>query len=438
MVIRDATTKNETYSTSRQLDLQDHFHIIDSKAIPQLPELRNEEFTIKCLIEYILNDSELTFFDNADKIPPWRVDVFPLGPQAGQPRLLVSFTYSHSHADGMSGPAFHKTLLQSMNRMLRVSPEESSTILSTTKAHLPGLPQMPVSLSYLLAPALGHYLPEFVRRWFGFKGSVSGADDDTWTGSQTFVGNDGGPIKTVVEVLSIDHETISAVLNTCRKHDTKLTSVLNEVIAHSLARQHAIGIQALSRKLNFVSSTPNNLRKVVGRSNDVIGVFASTAYTIHVVHTSTDSESDITLDNEFWTRASQASKSFAVASSTLQDQPIGLLRFISDINGWMKGHIDHKRDASWELSNLMSFDGGSGDDEITVEKMYFCQPADAAGMPLTFNVISVQGGDLVICVGWQPSALGICTREEAEDFERKFVKDLTADMRKYFEKIAQS
>jgi len=419
------------------LNLQDHLHVIDVKAISKNPGPGNEDLYVGNVIQNILNNPELTFFDSADKIPPWRVDVLPLDSQGEKPRLLVAFTYSHTHGDGMSGPAFHRTLLRSMNRTLQLSPEESESILSVTKPHLPGLPQMPVSLSYLLVPALGHYLPAFVRQLFGLKGSVSGADGDTWTGSETFAGNNDGPTKTAVEVAAIGREIVSAVLQTCRKHDIKLTSTLNEIIACALSRQSPIGMQARSKKMNFVSSTPNNLRKIIGESNETIGVFSSTAYTSHAVRAPADIGSDITLDNEFWVQVNKASKQMAAVSSTIQDQPIGLLRFVSDIKGWVQGQIGGKRDASWELSNLMSFQSGSADDKIVVEKMYYSQPADATGPPLAFNIISVHDGDLVVCVSWQPGALGVCALEEAEIIERKFVRNLIEDMQAYFAKMAE-
>ena len=52
---------------------------------------------------------------------------------------------------------------------------------------------LPISLSYLLAPALGQYLPKFISRALGMRAAVSTTSASTWLGNGKvfFDENDG-------------------------------------------------------------------------------------------------------------------------------------------------------------------------------------------------------------------------------------------------------
>lgn len=116
------------------------------------------------------------------------------------------------------------------------------------------------------------------------------------------------------------------------------------------------------------------------------------------------------------------------------------------------------RDASWLVSNLLSFDGrislstgGNGGrsvdgDDVHVEKMFFSACADGVGQTLDFNVVSTIDGELVVCLGWQVGALGLDLDSEGEfevedgsnegRRERRFVKRLLGDLRGLLECVA--
>ena len=187
----------------------------------------------------------------------------------------------------------------------------------------------------------------------------------------------------------------------------------------------------ITEKTNFVAQTAVNLRARLGVDTDTMGVYPTAAYTRHnAQHKRNELSNDGEVDeSEFWAAARQQSKECARAAYTLADQPIGLLRFINDFPKWQQGKLGQKREASWELSNLMSVDVGtaSGDSTVVgIEKMVFAQPAQVTGYPIHFDVVSVKNGPLVMSIGWQIGALGLTSLDasDVEQQERIFVQQI--------------
>jgi len=443
-VLKKDTKGKDIYARATHIDLRQHFHLID------LPEdaTKNsadasENAQLARVIEHLCNGEKLALFDTVGTVPGWRLDILPLKTRGGQQRAFVSFTFAHYIADGMSAVAFHKTLLRGLDQSLRTGTTSSSAIFQTSEGELARFPHLSISPMYLLGPALGLYLPSFLSRALGLKPSATGSDAGTWVGTQTFLNapDSAMPVTTAVEILSIDHQTLIAVLGACRKHDTKLTALLHELISRCLSRHLPTHFAGFAGKTNFVSVTSLNLRKAAGIAEDNMGVFASGGYTRHEIdHLSIERDS-INFDDAFWSAASRASHKTAKDSSTLKNQPIGLLSWISNFDSWMQGQLGKSRDGSWQLSNLMSFDGKleTGDDAVAVEKMFFCQPAHAVGEPLDFNVISTKGGDLVICTGWQVGAIGLEGKAKTgvEVIEREFVRNVLRDLERHLLVMAE-
>ncbi|KAK5937195.1 Alcohol acetyltransferase [Knufia obscura] len=445
VVLKKNNKNDDVYARASHVDLRQHFNLLEvsEDVVRSNLERASEDALLARVFEGLCNDSKLTFFDTVDTLPGWRTDVLPLRHSAASNRVFISFTYAHYLADGMSGVAFHKTLLQGLDRSLRAETTSSSTIFETSESQLVGLPHLPISLKYLLAPALGLYLPSFLSRALGLKPIVSGADSGTWTGTKMFVGEAGSvpPVKTAVEVLSIHNGTLTSILAACRKHDAKLTSLLNELIARCMSRHLPMSYPHFAEKTNLISATSFNLRKAAGISDNVMGVFASASYTQYDIDHKSGERDNITIDDQFWAPVSKASHDMAKDTSTLNDTPTGLLNWVSNFDSWMEGQVGEARDASWQMSNLMSFDGKPKDGEgiVEVEKMFFCQPGHAVGEPLDFNTISTKGGDLVICSGWQIGAIGVewDANTSAEAAERDLVRNVLRDLKRYLQVLAE-
>lgn len=421
-IVENAGTNDERYTQVQSIDLHNHVHILKKQ---QSHAGLGEDDQIARTIEGLHNQVEPAIFNRPKDIPAWRIDVLCLDPAHN--RVLICFAYSHCIGDGMSGSIFHDTFLAALNK--KTEPVDAH--FEIQKSVLPGLPYLPVSLSFLLAPALGHYLLRFIAEFFGFRASVSGSDDGTWVGAKHFDErlSPDRPIHAATEVFILDSETLSDVLKASRSHQTKLTALLNELIALCISRRLPHYHKSFDQKTNLVSCVPTNLRRVAGISKDMIGNFSGATYSRHPVMRT----QELVVTDEVWLRARTQSANIANSVVSIKDQVVGLLGWISNMKTYMEGQLGHERDSSWQHSNLMAFAGGknSDSDSITVERMYFCQPPDVVGQPISFNTISVKGRELVSCVVWQVGAIGLdgVQRVTVEERERSFVKEVLGDLK---------
>lgn len=424
-IVKNATLHNERYIQVRSMNLQNHVNILRRL---ESPAHSTEDQQIARVFEHIHNDVDLAIFNRDEDCPPWRIDVLPIDSSKSHNRILISFTYSHCIGDGMSGPNFHRTFLAALN-------EKTTAVnaqIEVQKADSLSLPHLPVSLSFLLGPALGHYLPKFVSNFFGLKASASGSDEGTWVGISHFDDrlSPDRPVNTAIEIFSLDNETLSKVLKTCRSQQTTLTPLLNELIALCINSKLPKYYASFGQKKNLVSCIPTNIRAVASIPAGTVGNFAGATYSRHPITP--------TQEQEIWPRARTQGANITNSVTSLKDQVVGLLAWISNMKTWMEGQLGHMGDSSWQLSNLMAFDGGK--DPITVEKMFFCQPADVVGMPIDFNTVSVKGGDLVICAVWQPGAIGLDKANETsvEENERKFVVEILLELKTRLRLVAEN
>lgn len=497
-------------------------------------------------LERIHNAPDLRFTD-VERQPAWALDVLPLSSSLSSQRssstgvadptlenhhhrVLIMLSYSHSHFDGLSGLAFHRTFHPALEESLLLQPLPSRSALPASlppareldidtdftidTKDLPALPSpadtpanMSISWSYLLGPLLGAYLPSFLARWLGVSDSLSSADEHTWTGVRMFVDErtEGICATTSVEVCSISKATLVGVLSACRRDGRggKLTGMVCELVAESLGRvlsEYGVRSEGLdaerkaeaeaveekkpqARRPNFVAKAPVNMRRALGLGDDVMGNIYSSANVrvgsgtyygddpaqLKTQALSRSSDSD---GEDFWARVHAHSLQLAAVAQQLKNQPIALLRYVRDMAAWMRGQLGEPRDASFELSNLGSFDARYGEvavrseegvEGIAIESMLFSQPAAPLSAPLSVNIVGVREGGLSVCVSWQVGALGLEGKDLeglgverrgdgpegkvglkgqegcdiVEGRERRFVKDLVDGVKAGLERIAQ-
>jgi Alcohol acetyltransferase len=114
---------------------------------------------------------------------------------------------------------------------------------------------------------------------------------------------------------------------------------------------------------------------------------------------------------------------------TLEDQAVGLLRYIPSISKWTVTKIGQERDSSYNISNLGSFEAGavqkSEGNQCNITKMIFSRPATPISPPLTVSIVSVKGGSMVMSMVWQPGSFGIPLESESAfvDGLSAFVKE---------------
>lgn len=222
---------------------------------------------------------------------------------------------------------------------------------------------------------------------------------------------------------------MNRALQLAREHDTKLTAVIHQLINRALSQE----LPDL-KVTNFVSQTAINMRKSVGIPEDEMGEFVSGCYATHarapigLSGPLTDAE---------WTSTREMTQKFALAATRLQDQPIGLLRYVPSVRGWTLGKIGGKRECSYEVSNIGCFvDQGREVEPFqshgSISRMVFSQPGHVIGPLLCFNVASVRDDDLSCTVTWQEGALGI------KGSEGEFVERICRRLKDGFEGLGGS
>ena len=400
------------FATPKKLDLPKHVQI----------RHRDESLAEDSLLENLLAEVSDEQFSSVDSTPPWKLVLMSLPPgQGSAKRLLALFAYYHSHGDGKSGLAFHQTFFEGLNQNTtpdRVAHDEAcDPCLKPLPPPIEQAGKLSLSWSYLLSPLIGAYMPSFLASMLGFRASWIAQGGDVWRGKDlTFDPND---FQTGFAMLTMDHDTVCNVLRQCKARQTTFTGLLNHLIARSISKNVSAGA--------FASQIVIDLRHLFNGAyaNDAMANSVS-AYNETVLRTVAESAQDWTDPaSDIWAAARKTSAGLVEASSTLHNQPIGLLQYLKDFRPWTLGQIGKPRECSYEISNLVVFDPSKGghaetsQGAITIEKTIFSQPANAAGGCLNFNLVSTKGGPLVMTVTWQRGVLGLRQDGDEDEFVRE-------------------
>ncbi|KAB2574506.1 hypothetical protein DBV05_g6891 [Lasiodiplodia theobromae] len=438
--IRGELTETPELIRPETIDLSNHIEI--TQPISSAADTRGELEAIKPLLCHT-HDQQ---FPDTSRIPPWKIVVIPIktasAPSAQAFWLL--FSYSHSHGDGPSGLSFHRTFLSALRNPSAAAAASSTSSLSASDPifHPPAKPllppveqttELPITWPFLLRPFVSSYLPTSVRSRlpsFGskhlfFRASVTPHRPDAWTALPTRY--DAGDFRTGVAFAVADGKTVDGMLRRCRRHHgVKLTGALHGVVVRALSAALPPGPDAAS----FVAQTAIDLRRLMPRFgaelasernwDGAIGLCVSVAY-----HAFPRDEGDVEAigvdgtEDIFWNRARESTRVLAERSSTLTDQPIGLLKYLTNFRQWLEGQVGKPREGSYEISNIMAFDPAEGGEKEAkeskgweVERMLFSQPANATGSAVSFNIVTRKNGDMVVTLTWQKGVLGVEGDEE--------------------------
>lgn len=418
-VIVDGSSEKPGLAVLETLDLSKHIDVRQFGT--QWPEEQR--------IEKLLTEVSDEQFESVDELPPWKVVLMALPSGDGATaRLLVVFAYYHSHGDGKSGLAFHRSFVEGLHDAAQEPNKPVPRLCKTSSAGLPPpmeeTGKLTLSWSYLLSPLLGAYLPSFLASMLGMRASAIAQDGRIWCGKD--LSFDPSNFRTGLAMITIDHKTMHAALQRCRARQASFTGLLTHLIARSICS--TLGPE--HSKKAFASQIVVDLRRLFnGAYSDNTMMNCVSAYneTILAPSTSTDWTSPT---SEIWTAARHTTAEVAESASSLHNQPIGLLQYLNDFRSWTLGQIGKKRECSFEISNLVVFDPPLPADEaerssrpwvkgVQIEKTVFSQPANAAGACLNFNLVSTKNGPLVVTVTWQRGVLGVGDEEQEDEFVRK-------------------
>jgi hypothetical protein len=397
-VIQDKHTDKAFFERVPTIRLEDHITMIeetDPDASVDEDMESDELMRIERSLPSILDHSW------PQSLPPWRIVVLPLASDADHKRCFVAFTYSHGLGDGINGLAFHRTFMDGIHDQV----DEDSSTLSTPVADFPPpfdtAKRLPISWWFLLTPLIAVLMPKFLSEVIGIRASTSTVDSSTWVGSRMFI--DPTSFKSNPKLVEIKGVEVENAVRVARRNGAKLTATIHQVMVRALSK-------ALPGKemVSFVSGTAVNMRRSLGISDDEMGFFTNAYFDYHSREDSWASP----ISDQAWACARSLTEKLAECAISLQDQPVGLLRYIPSIRRWTASKIGQRRDCSYEISNLGAFDPRSsraaiGGNEITITKMVFSRPVNAISAPLSFSIVSVKGSSLILSIVWQPGALGI-------------------------------
>ncbi|KAH7417166.1 alcohol acetyltransferase [Cadophora sp. MPI-SDFR-AT-0126] len=388
-IIAKNDTDSPYFEFCPRIDLSQHVQFLERDG--QYEE--SEAGSIQRILPGILDEFILS------SIPSWKIVVLPFSDS----RCFIAFAYSHALGDGLSGCAFHRTFLDALQEQRQESNLICKPIRKALSPPFDTPENLPISWSYLLSPFLGQYLPKWLSSLCGFSSEMNAITPSTWTGTAIFY--DADTLRTGVELMTIDQDTVQDALKLCRMNDAKLTGLLHQLILDALSeclpKPHKFD--------RFGAGTAINMRCTVGVSNDEMGVFASGDFQMHLLQRNTWGE-----DGSFsWTLARAITDRLAIRAKETQDQPLGLLRYLFSMRAWTLSKIGGRRDDSYAISNLMSFQPLGKTDICAIKEIVFCRPTDVAGgAALSINVVSVCDGPMNITVNWQAGGLDLGNGEE--------------------------
>ncbi|KAI5865332.1 hypothetical protein GGS23DRAFT_558752 [Durotheca rogersii] len=400
IAVKDKGTDKPSYELVPTIDLKHHITILDSSiSTGSDGDLPIIEKALGAILDRNFSSSSS---------PPWNLTILPLPTPAGATtkRVFVSFLSSHSTSDGGAGLAFHKSLLEGLREQAAKGVDENVDFTVT-------VPSQPIPEPFDTPERLP-VAPEFLKALASASGPAAGV----WTGSPVFL-NESEGLHTRVRLLEIPASVVEGALAASKSHGAKLTGTIHQLIVRALSRALPDGAAT-----SFSSQTAIDLRNAAGVGLQW-GIYVSGVSESHPRLDAATLSGPLTQDQ--WDAAGKLSAKLSEASGRLENQPIGLLKFVPSHRDSMKTKIGAPRDGSYSVSNMLAFDGGKAGG-ISISNLVVGSSAAVPSAPLSFCIVSVQGGSMIISVNWQPGATGLPVEKE-DAFISDIFKSLEGDFK---------
>ncbi|KAJ5658544.1 alcohol acetyltransferase [Penicillium longicatenatum] len=405
------------------LNLEKHIHLVDTVSPTGSYPLK-DDLNILTQVNRDVHDQP---FPNVDQTPPWKIVICPLATDTatGTQQLYIIFAYSHSHGDGKSGLAFHRSLLEGLQTAHELY-DQSSIYQPPASPIPPPLEQacdLRITWSYLLFNLFGGHIPTSAWRVLGYP---IPATTNTWTGKEMCY--DPSNFRTGSEALLVNKSLLDATLRVCRKHEVRFTGFFNHLIVQIL---DTVLPQDVTR--TFLGQIVVDLRPLIPVYTEkemvnCVSALYETSSSPKILGAHERPTTSLKHDTAFWDAARRTTIRLADCASTLVNQPIGLLRYLTQFRPWFLEKLGKERESSYEISNVVNFDPLNEYVDTTlhvehrkwdIERVAFSQPANVTGSALNFQVVTRKGGDMVITLNWQLGVLGVVD-------ENEFVQDILA------------
>jgi hypothetical protein len=367
-----------------------------------------------------LNTGHKHLWKNQCTKPAWKIIALKHDNRSSNQssKIDIIFLCHHALGDGLSGAAFHKTLLESFNQ---------ASSLSDLNAEWP----------VIIPPTIGKPLP--VEQFLCFPSeTISGITKAPRTiGPDPFNPWTGGPpslpliveVSTLVQIITIPAIQIKNILETCRRLRATLTGLLHGLIIVYLSR-------TIKDARGFRSVTPYSMRRFTQLSPDEIAnhiSYITSSWSEGFVDSARDTTSNSKDEEQI---ISLILKQFQAEIAdeflyvpTRGSEALVEISQIKDLDRFCEDGMKIKRGYTYELSNIgavkLPETENTLQSEVNLEKLVFTQCAMVAGPAFGCSVVSVHGGSLVVSLHWQE---GIVDKRIMEGM-RAFLDERLLEMR---------
>ncbi|KAK6336835.1 hypothetical protein TWF718_009623 [Orbilia javanica] len=364
-----------------------------------------------------------TPFPNEDltSLPLWRIGVLKRSyntPTAydsetnseGRIDYEIAFSYHHAIADGLSGAAFHYSLVSALNNIDEASGHGTSWDIYTPPGDLELLPPMDEILDF----GMGLKTAGRVAGFVGKSILPSFMHKSVWAAGK--VPEKLSPTK--VDFLTVEPYTLETLMKALKTKKVSLTAFLTYAAADALfSVMKALEKDEFAKIKNVKVSVPMSYRKSAGWDNTIM------ADCIGAINW--DIGKFKALDGEI-SGMKKLTLVLKKESTVTRDSEVGLISLVGDLAGFFKGQVGKDRELTFEVSNLGVLDAdklgelkkkeGSkeeveGDKTATkepedwkVEEALFSQSASVTGPAFSVNAVTV-GKKLGIVVQWMDGVL---------------------------------
>jgi hypothetical protein len=355
----------------------------------------------------VLEQKHCELWPDPKTLPPWKIIIVQSAALSSQgSKFDAVFAFHHALGDGLSGVAFHRSFLQSLND---ASNDKLASPIVKVPESITLPPAMEKSIDFKISWwfLITQLWNELRPRWL-FPDAAP-----PWTASPCSAANIQ-TYKSRVKIFTIHSDLVVKILAACREQNATVTGLLHGLIVTSLASH-------VPEASSFASGTPFSLRHLSGLSASAMGCQVSghtSTYTPEIVSRIRSSAAPEQVMAEIWTIARDFRASMSAELASLpNDNLVGLIPYVSNLHKMFESKIGKPRGETYELSNVGSLKNEGGEGKWKIERDVFSQSGMGTGAPVAFNVASIGGGPMSISVTWLQG-----------DIEEKLVDELARDV----------
>ncbi|WAO87817.1 Hypothetical protein NCS54_00513700 [Fusarium falciforme] len=323
------------------------------------------------LDELVQSQHNLSFKHDNSLVPFWRITV--LGNHRDSSWFSLCLCFHHSLLDTQSAVIIHQDLefsLATNDKGAAMEMVEGSR--HTLLPPLESMADLPTS-------------PDYVRG----QQSLGEPPQNWWSGKPQTL-----PVQTRFSSVWIPSASFTSLRQKCKEQGVTLTAALMSLIAGAFFR-------VLPSEYSVVQGDcAVSLRRFLP---DYIDQRSAGCYVGSL------SEVYNRESQSIWRDAKRTKKTI---NETLQlrgaDMPVGYLKHVPDIVGWLTGKIGKRRWAAWELSNVGGFDDAPGlkSEDRQIQSVMFSQSASACSGAIKVSAASGRDGRLGLGFTWQEGVVG--------------------------------